>query len=88
MQRLRTLGDDIISAQISEKLSRLSAGKLSYDEALQEMSAIEQLYERKYGTRTGWDDALKKSVNGIKSNLIDFYAKNGLGISFQPDQEK
>lgn len=82
MQRLSHLSNDLLTSIINEKLALLSTGKITYDQALQVVSEIEDLYERMYGDRAAWSDDLKKSVSGIRSNLVDFYCKNGLGISF------
>ncbi len=82
MEKLTHLNNNMLASVIGEKLAKLTSGKISYDEALQEVNAIENLYEQMYGDRAGWSDALKKSINGIRSSIIEFYSKNGLGIGF------
>ena len=81
MEKLSHLDKKMLTGIIGEKMAKLTKGELSYKEALQEVSAIEGLYEQMYGARSTWSYGLEKAVDGIRANIVEFYSRKDLGTT-------
>lgn len=76
MPKLTHPNDTITIDQINCKLAQLYSGHLTREKANQIYEEIKALYIKMRGDPLKWDASLKKCVDDIKNNVLNFYADN------------